>query len=208
VVNTGYQGGGSIHPVMSEVERSGLARTVLEPALAETGVERATPALLRVAAWSMLQDDASQAPYGWSHCLTLPQAALGVAHDSADAVAAIAIAATQVLGFRNALGRVVVDPAWAPERPAPGTHRERLDGTPAEAAAAMWHASDVELPGFVTLLATRAATHADAHLAKYTLACIDAASADPEARRTYFAAAAFLNAWWRQKTPEAVDELA
>ena len=47
-------------------------------------------------------------------------------------------------------------------------------------------------------LATTAAVHPDAHLAKYTLACFDAAHADPPATRLYLAAAAFLGAWWAQ----------
>ena len=45
---------------------------------------------------------------------------------------------------------------------------------------------------------TRAALHHDAHLVKYTLACLDAAGADPDAARLFLAAAAFLSAWWRR----------
>ncbi|MBV9255094.1 MAG: hypothetical protein JO054_12755, partial [Actinobacteria bacterium] len=39
----------------------------------------------------------------------------------------------------------------------------------------------------------------DAHRVKYTLACIDAAAADPEATPLYLAAAAYLNDWWDQR---------
>ena len=45
-------------------------------------------------------------------------------------------------------------------------------------------------------LAARAASHEDAHLAKYTLACFDAAAGNPRRRRLYLAAAAYLGAWW------------
>ena len=50
----------------------------------------------------------------------------------------------------------------------------------------------------ISRLAGYASTHPDAHLAKYTVACLDAASADPEATRLFLAAAAHLGAWWRQ----------
>ena len=55
-----------------------------------------------------------------------------------------------------------------------------------------------DVDAVVTALATRAALHPDAHLAKYTLACADAAAADPHQRRLYLAAAAYLSAWWAQ----------
>ncbi len=42
----------------------------------------------------------------------------------------------------------------------------------------------------------RAAPHPDTHLAKYTLACLDAADEDREARGLYLAAAAHLGSWW------------
>ena len=48
-------------------------------------------------------------------------------------------------------------------------------------------------------LVTHAALHGDAHLAKYTLACLDAARDDPGARRLYLAAAAHLAGWWRTR---------
>ena len=48
------------------------------------------------------------------------------------------------------------------------------------------------------VLATRAALHRDAHVAKYTLACFDAAACDPDFTSLYFAAAAHLFDWWQQ----------
>jgi hypothetical protein len=43
-----------------------------------------------------------------------------------------------------------------------------------------------------------AGAHSDAHLAKYTVACGDAARRDPEAEPVYLAAATTLAAWWRR----------
>jgi hypothetical protein len=55
------------------------------------------------------------------------------------------------------------------------------------------------LDDVVATLATAASHHHDAHLVKYTLACIDAAASDPEQRRLYLAAAASLSGWWAQQ---------
>ncbi len=134
-----------IFPTMSLVEQSGLAAELLDQPTRAIGLRSARRALLRVAAWSMLQDDPDQAPYGWSHCLTLPQAALGVAPAATDPADAIAVAATYVLGFRATLGRVTLDPGWVPEPLDIGDDADRLDalaGRPDEAAAATWHAAE------------------------------------------------------------------
>ena len=108
---------------MSLVDRSGLAAEVLDRPTQSLDIRQATQDLLRVAAWSMVQDDPDHAPYGWSHCLTMPQAALGV-HGVAGSRRAvqilnmrIAVAATYVLGFRSTLGRVTLDPGWVPDPP-------------------------------------------------------------------------------------------
>jgi hypothetical protein len=45
-------------------------------------------------------------------------------------------------------------------------------------------------------LVERAAIHADAHLVKYTTACLLAADRDPQEASLYLAAAAYLGAWW------------
>ena len=50
-----------------------------------------------------------------------------------------------------------------------------------------------------TSLATAAAVAHDAHIVKYTLACLDAADADPSQRDLYFAAADHLHQWWAQR---------
>ena len=115
-VDAGDPGSHFIFPTMSLVERSGLAAEVLEAPTRRLPVADARRELLRVAAWSMLQDDPAHAPYGWSHALTMPQAALGIAAACHDPGRAVAVAATYVLGFRATLGAVTLDPWW---RPAP-----------------------------------------------------------------------------------------
>jgi len=54
-----------------------------------------------------------------------------------------------------------------------------------------------------TEIVTRASAHRDAHLVKYTLACIDAAHADPGAARLFQAGAASLLAYWEALAPLA-----
>jgi hypothetical protein len=191
---------------MSRVESSGLALDLLGESTRAIGVTDARRALLRVAAWSMLQDTPDHAPYGWTHCLTLPQAALGLACGASDPSQALAIAATYVLGFRSTLGRVVLDPGWVPRPPGGTDVLDALSATPDEAAAAVWHARPEALGAVTARLATTAALHPDAHLAKYTLACFDAAHADPGAAHVFLAAAAFLGAWWAQ-VPTTDDPL-
>lgn len=194
----GDPGSNFIYPTMHLVERSGLAAELLGAPSRVLDAPTASGVLGRVAAWSMLQDAAEHAPYGWSHALTMPQATLGVAHACRDARDAVAVAATYVLGFRATLGRVRLDPSWVPDRPASSDVVAALDGTRADAVAAAWHARPEDEPRVVEALATRAALHHDAHLVKYTLACLDARRADPDAGMLYLAAAASLSAWWRR----------
>ena len=184
----GDPGSDFIYPTMHLTDTSGLAADVLEAPLRGMSVQDARRILLRIAALSMLQDNPHAAPYGWTHCLTMPQAVLVAADHGADPDIAIAVAATYVLGFRATQGRVRIDSSWTPVR--------------TTAAGAVWWASDDELPGIVDELVTYGATHADAHVAKYTLACLDAAEADPDERRTYLAAAAHLHDWWKHASPE------
>jgi hypothetical protein len=119
---------------------------------------------------------------------------------------AIAVAATYVLGFRATLGRVVLDPSWAPARPASVTSPAGLlaDG-PSTAAAAMWHADPDVRPALVRRMVSHAAAHHDAHLAKYVMACLDAAADDPDAAPLFLAAGAFLSGWWHQRDVDVSD---
>jgi hypothetical protein len=179
----GDPGSDFIYPTMHLTETSGLAAEVLDAPLRELSVDDARRILLRVAARSMLQDAPAAAPYLWTHCLTLPQAALAAVEAGADPDRAIAVAATYVLGFRAVQGRVRLDPDW---NPAPGS-----------AAQQVLDKSDHELADVVDEIVTFGALHPDAHVAKYTLACLDATAADPDAGSLFLAAAAHLHEVWR-----------
>lgn len=194
----GDPGSPFIYPTMHLVEQSGLAAELLAGPTAALDPATASRVLGRVAAWSMLQDEPAFAPYGWSHALTMAQATLGIAHACRAPGDAVAVAATYVLGFRATLGRVRLDPAWSPPAPRDPSALDGLAGTPAEAAATAWHAPADRQPALIEALATRASLHHDAHLVKYTLACLDARRADAEAGPLYLGAAAYLSAWWRQ----------
>jgi hypothetical protein len=192
----GLPGTDFVFPTVHQVDAGGQARAIVEPNLpADLGV--ASAEIQRVAARSMLQDDPTYAPYGWSHCLTLSQAAIGIRHWVADPAAAAAIAATYVVAFRAAEGAHPITVDWEPERTDVAPF-DALDAEPAVAAGAVFHATDENLGALVPELAARAGSHDDAHLAKYTLACFDAAAGDPARTRLYLAAAAYLGAWWTQ----------
>ena len=178
----GDPGSDFIYPTMHLTDASGLAAEVLDEPLRGMAVDEARRILLRVAAESMLQDDPDAAPYQWTHCLTLPQAALVAGEHGADPDLAVAVAATYVLGFRAMKGRVRLSSDW---KPAPNT-----------AASRMWSAPADETEAMVAALVANGAAHPDAHLAKYTLACLDATEADPDAGRLFLAAAAHLHEWW------------
>ena len=174
---------------MHLTETSGLAAELLDAPLRGLQVGDARRTLLRVAAHSMLQDNPDSSPYGWTHCLTLPQAVLDVAARGADPEVAVAVAAMYVLGFRATQGRVRLDPTFTPAR--------------RTAAGRIWAAADDDMPGLVDELVSFGALHPDAHVAKYTLACLDATADDPDAGRLFLAAAAHLHAWWQAQPAAA-----
>ncbi len=196
-------GSNFIYPTMHLVDANGMAAELLSVPTRSLPTDEARRQLLRIAALSMLQDDPTNAPYGWSHCLTMPQATLAVAPRTADPQRAVAIAATYVLGFRATQSNTALDPDWQP--PHIGRGRPLLESDGAEAVALAWHTDDPS--GVERELATYAATHPDAHLAKYTLACLHAAHSDPEAAALFRAAAAHLAVWWRDiDTPDSTED--
>lgn len=204
----GLPGSDFIYPIMNQAEESGIAPKLLAGLTTEhIDVQQTRRELSRVAAWSMLQEPPDYAPYGWSHCLTMPQAVMGIAGDSdghgvrdgVDGRVAAAVAATHVVGFRAALGQRALVPDYRPEPPSAGVFDEALANGPETAAAFAFHRPGDGLDALVADLASNAALHFDAHLVKYTLACFDAAAADPTQRRLYLAAAASLAGWWAQQ---------
>jgi hypothetical protein len=136
---------------------------------ASSAPEAASRALSRVAAWSMLQEPDEYVPYGWTHTLTIPQAVMSL---DLDPRLAVAVAASQVIGFRASMGERSLNRALPPP--------------PVEDDA-------------MARLTVEASRHHDAHFVKYTLAYLDAISADPEMAHLYVAAAERLAAWWRRQ---------
>jgi hypothetical protein len=190
----GLPGTDFIFPIVHQVDANGVAHDLINPAV-PADIAAACRATLRVAARSMLEDDPHFAAYGWTHCLTLPQAIFEIVPWLPDAHRAAAVAATYVVGFRAAEGSHDVDAAWVPE-PTAVDPLDALAAEPALAAASWYHASDAVLAETLPELIGRAAAHEDAHLVKYTLACLAAAERDRGQRSLYLAAAASLVAWW------------
>lgn len=188
----GDAGSNFVHPVMSQVDPEPAAD--LLGALDWSHAEDAATQIMRAAAISMLAEPTDQAPYGWTHCLTMPQALCLLAGHARKPQRLLAIAATHVVGFRAAFA---VQELRSDFTPGPSTDGwcQALDLSPDAAASAVWHseATDADI---IQELASRAAVHHDTHLVKYTIACIDATAEDSEAGRLYLAAAAKLSAWW------------
>ncbi len=169
-----------IHPTMSHVETIGVAAEVAGSCIGpDVDIPTATVALQRIATASMLLDDPAHAPYGWSHCLTIPQAVASIAPLLQHPDRALAVAATEVVGFRATTGKAPLATLD------PGVGTNGLVAT---------------LPGEVDIQRAidHAAVHPDAHLAKYVVACLDAARSDSDGARQHLAAAAHLSEWWRQ----------
>jgi hypothetical protein len=186
----------SIAPMAMAVEQSGDATRLLAQAVQDLSVQETERTLLRAAAYSMLQDDPAEAPYGWTHCLTLPQGLLRNADVSSNHSVLIAAAATHVLAHRAILGKIEIHA----DAPGKTSHLDLNDTDPATAASIAFHTPIEQRKEIVTALATYASTHEDAHLVKYTHACFVAAANDSDAAPLFMAAAAYLGAWWRHST--------
>ena len=115
--------------------------------LTDEQIDAAFRAILRASGHSMLQHDLQQSKFGWSHCLTLPQAALGLSSMGADRKLALAAAFVWITAYRSVLSDQALDFGWVPSRVTDASFREALHTSPAVAAARAWHATDAELPG-------------------------------------------------------------
>jgi hypothetical protein len=197
-----------IHPVMIRVDENGVAEQLLAGPVRQAALPEAACAVMRAAAFSMLQEPDDHAPYGWSHCLTMPQAVLALALNGScgEARAALAVAATHVVGFRTAMAHRPLDPSLVPADPRMSL-AAALEAGPDAAAGAAWHTPDSQRDALISELCTRASVQRDAHLVKYTLACVDAADWDRPAAHLYLAGAAKLVAYWRRRGDPA-DPLA
>jgi hypothetical protein len=196
----GLPGTDFIFPIVHQVDGE-VAPTVLKGNI-PAGITAAAVGTLRVAAHSMLQDDPAFAPYGWTHCLTLPHAIFELMPWLSDRHRAAAVAATYVVAFRAAESAHPLDVGWVPE-PVSTDLIDALDAEPDVAASAWYHATAAALDQALPELVSRGAVHEDAHVAKYTLACLAAGERDRSQRALYLAAAASLVAWWAQRESTA-----
>lgn len=178
-----------IAPVVQHAEAHGVLASL--NGMAEHPFE-----LLRFGAVAMLQGNPAQAPYGWTHMLTLAQAALMLGHRESTFVAAAYLAA-HWSGHGD--GRIQLD-----YRPAPVDQplAEALHTGPLTAAAVAYHTQKPGVGDAAAILASAASAHHDAHRAKYTLACLHAARQDPAGQALYLAAASYLNAWWETEADQ------
>ncbi len=125
---------------------------------------------------TMLDETDDDVPYGWTHGLTIPFAAIEVGVGSGRPDLGMIAAATAIVAFRAVHGRST--PEWADlGAPPPRSHGRWDDAEPADLVAA-------------------AGAHPDAHVAKYVLASIELAELDPGRSALHLAAASRLLDWW------------
>ncbi len=202
--------GVGIQGMVQTSEEEGLVEAVLGDGFtagsAPVDWEDAIRTACRVAALSMLADSREAAKYIWTHCLTLPQAAWGLARvlrDPSFRMQAARSAVTWVISFRAAAGNGHLD--TRPEiKPVKMDMTEALYDSPEAAASVAWHAEPGERDRLIRVVATEAAIRIDAHLIKHTRACLDLALMDSEQARLYYAAAAYLCSLWCTEEPREV----
>jgi hypothetical protein len=202
----GKPGTASLRPLIEAGEATGNADRLfgdfVKHDLTDEQMDAAFRAVLRVCAHSMLQDDISQAKFGWSHCLTLPQAACGLSSLNMDRKLALAATLVWITAYRSVLSTRRLDFNWVPQKIAePTSLIDALHTSPAVAAACVWYADASELPLIMRTLATQASIRNDQHLVKYTRACFDMGSFDPVHKLLYLAAAAHLCGLWIRENP-------
>jgi hypothetical protein len=196
-----------IQGMLQAAEKAGLVDQIVGDAVLSgenlESCEGALRAVCRISAYSMLADSQEVAKYGWTHCLTIPQAAWALTRSLPGlsfARQAAHSATTWVIGHRASLGNGDLnlqlqfpEPAWELS--------DALARSSSAAASAAWHASADERPAIVRRLATEAAIRSDAHLVKYTGACLDAALQDSQHANLFHAAAAYLCSIWCRGEP-------
>src|SRR5882757_5236550 len=203
----GTLGGQSIRELVEAGEKTGNVDTLfgdfIHHDLSQPQIDAAFRAVLRVSAHSILQHNLEQAKFGWSHCLTLPQSAFGLSSVTTDRKLALAAALVWIMAYRSVLSDRALDLSWHPQPIKDASVLEALQTSPATAASRVWHAPDGELSAIRRILATEASIRNDIHLVKYTRACLDMGTFDPDHVRLYLAAAAHLCAVWMAEAPRA-----
>jgi hypothetical protein len=163
--------------------------------VSEAQWESAMKGIVRGAAHAMIQDTAQHAKYGWTHCLTIPQALWVLGPYAQDKLGVIRLASVVGVGFRHAHGRrKISDDLGLSRLKIPFS--EALQQGSREAASVAYFAVGDEVDAIEKTIAEEAAIREDAHLVKYTLACFDSAAMNPAAAPLFRAAAAYLLAIW------------
>lgn len=194
--------------MMQATEEASLPDSLLGDALLsnadEVQCESALRTACRIAALSMIEDKPDAAKYYWTHCLTLPQAAWALTRvlpRRSFAAEAAHTAATWVMAIRASYGNGNLKAA--PEFEHGGMElMEALVHSPRAAASVAWFARQDERPRIEQTIATQAAIRNDAHLVKYTGACLDAAVQDTTHAPLFHAAAAYLCSIWCIEQPK------
>jgi hypothetical protein len=197
----------SMRGLFTAGEKTGQADTLfgdfITHDLANEQIDAAFRASLRICAHNMLQHSPAFAKFGWSHCLTLPQAACGLSNLHIERKLALAATLVWTSAYRSVLSDRTLDLAWQPAKlVGSASLSEALKTSPATAAARVWYADPTEYPHIKQTLATQASIRSDQHLIKYTRACFDMISFDPGHERLYLSAAAHLCAIWVKEQPE------
>ena len=150
-----------------------------------------------IAAARMMLTAETDMEYGWSHCLTLSEAAWGFVDRGEDAGAIVAL--SYVTGFVAALGF----PGWPSLAPSAAQTtgiavlRQALASpSPEDAVAICLGAGETFAMEAWGEVVSQASTLEDAHLVKYVYACLKCASRKPEAEPVFLAAATRLLARW------------
>jgi hypothetical protein len=194
--------------MMQATEEAGLPDRLLGDALLsnadEVRCESALRTACRIAALSMLEDKPEPAKYYWTHCLTLPHASWMLTRflpACSFAAEAAHTGATWVMAIRASHGNGNLKPMPELEHVEMDL-TEALVHSPRAAASVAWFARQDERPRIEQTIATEAAIRNDAHLVKYTWACLDCAAQDPTQAPLFHAAAAYLCSIWCIEQPK------
>ncbi|NJL70671.1 MAG: hypothetical protein HC888_03155 [Candidatus Competibacteraceae bacterium] len=187
-----------IVPLVEAIQEAGLDRELVD-ALPELADRRFQDLVLttcmRIGALSMIQDTQRRAKYGWTHCLTLPQAATALAGYVQNGPNPGLASCAWVLAFRSTISKEDLRPLDLPPVKS-NSLCEAMQKSPLDAASFVWNSQDEDLPAIWSTIATTAAAHNDHHVTKHAVACYDAMFFDYPARRLYLAAAAYLCSVW------------
>ena len=164
-------------------------------------------AALEVAARFMLLEE-TELEYGWSHCLTLPEAACTLGENATPhgAARATAVAISYVAAFVSALRGVAPLPVLPDAGEPAATRQDLLDALMGDdalhaAPTVALRLDEAEVTSAWALICSLASVRPDAHLVKYVLACLRCANGRSRHPRLFLAAAAKLLAAWLARYP-------